>query len=521
MAVDVGLNTVGAVAMDIPTGNLEADIPLTSTPALGVEIAEAKLVAGPKGDKGEKGEKGDKGDTGERGEKGEKGDKGDTGATGPKGDKGDPGTGDMDTAVYDPTGKAKDVFKYVDDAIAAIPAPDVSGQINAHNTSSTAHSDIRALVSNAASAVSAADAKAQAALDKPTANVSYGTVAPSVSDLAEEELRLIAAASVLPAGYKRLKSIKSTGAQAFDTNIKPRSNTRVVLDIAGLSTTIQWIFGSRDTASSGGTNQYCVVRANATSVRADYFGGTNVALSISDTTARTTIDYNANTIKAYGVSASALAYSGATCKYPMYLFAINDGGKVSANLSEYECFGGQVYEDGTTLSRNYIPCENAAGVVGLYDTVSGSFGGSITSTPFVSGGDYVAAGEAYFKKNGLLHLLGADSAKIETGSYVGTGTYGSSNPCRISLGFSPKLVIIFRDGGRSGAVWSNDNVYWSSDHVHLYAGGTYASLYHYGSTKLYYTFDVDGVSFYTNASSNQALCQMNNSGYTYNYIAIG
>lgn len=36
--------------------------------------------------------------------------------------------------------------QYVDDAIEAIPTPDVSGQINAHNTSSTAHSDIRTAI---------------------------------------------------------------------------------------------------------------------------------------------------------------------------------------------------------------------------------------------------------------------------------------------------------------------------------------------------------------------------------------
>ena len=39
--------------------------------------------------------------------------------------------------------------KYVDDAIAEIPTPDVSGQINAHNTSETAHEDIRRAISTA------------------------------------------------------------------------------------------------------------------------------------------------------------------------------------------------------------------------------------------------------------------------------------------------------------------------------------------------------------------------------------
>ena len=56
------------------------------------------------------------------------------------------GAGDMLASVYDPQGKHQDVFKYVDDAIGAIPTPDVSAQIKAHNESETAHPDIREAV---------------------------------------------------------------------------------------------------------------------------------------------------------------------------------------------------------------------------------------------------------------------------------------------------------------------------------------------------------------------------------------
>ena len=51
--------------------------------------------------------------------------------------------GDMQSSIYDPQGKQQDVFKYVDDAIGAIPTPDVSAQISTHNTSLSAHQDIR------------------------------------------------------------------------------------------------------------------------------------------------------------------------------------------------------------------------------------------------------------------------------------------------------------------------------------------------------------------------------------------
>lgn len=68
-----------------------------------------------------------------------------TGPQGPQGERGPQGpagsgTGDMTASVYDPTGKAQDIFAYVDKAVGSIPTPDVSAQISAHNTDANAHS---------------------------------------------------------------------------------------------------------------------------------------------------------------------------------------------------------------------------------------------------------------------------------------------------------------------------------------------------------------------------------------------
>ena len=97
---------------------------------------------GPQGEKGDKGEQGERGEKGDKGDpftyadftveqlallKGEKGDKGDTGPQGPQGETGPQGpigpqgpagagSGDMLVNVYDPQGKAQDVFAYTDDA---------------------------------------------------------------------------------------------------------------------------------------------------------------------------------------------------------------------------------------------------------------------------------------------------------------------------------------------------------------------------------------------------------------------
>lgn len=96
-------------------------------------------TAGPRGPQGIQGPQGEQGPRGEQGPQGEPGPQGERGPVGPAGS----GSGDMLASVYDPQGKAQDVYAYTDQKIAAIPTPDVSGQISEHNTDPAAHSDIR------------------------------------------------------------------------------------------------------------------------------------------------------------------------------------------------------------------------------------------------------------------------------------------------------------------------------------------------------------------------------------------
>ncbi|MEE1084282.1 MAG: hypothetical protein UH850_11215 [Paludibacteraceae bacterium] len=53
------------------------------------------------------------------------------------------------TTAVSLNGEAAATEKYVDDAVANIPTPDVSGQINAHNASGEAHADIRQAIEDA------------------------------------------------------------------------------------------------------------------------------------------------------------------------------------------------------------------------------------------------------------------------------------------------------------------------------------------------------------------------------------
>ena len=67
-----------------------------------------------------------------------------------------------------------EAHEYADEKLADIPTPDVSGQIGAHNTNTSAHSDIRTAVSNAAAAAAAAQSTANS-------KEASGTAASAVS----------------------------------------------------------------------------------------------------------------------------------------------------------------------------------------------------------------------------------------------------------------------------------------------------------------------------------------------------
>ncbi len=101
--------------------------------------------------------------------------------------------------------------------------------------------------------------------------------------------------------------------------------------------------------------------------------------------------------------------------------------------------------------------------------------------------------------------LQSEQVRIATGSYVGTGTYGSSNPCSLTFDFAPRYVII--DTG------SGVNV----------SGGTKNWIF--GITSAYsiiypcvLTWLNNGISWY---STNHQDDQLNTSRQRYFWFAVG
>lgn len=172
----------------------------------------------------------------------------------------------------------------------------------------------------------------------------------------------------LPDGYTQVDYIASTGTQYIDTEFKPNQDSRLTMDIdVATGASSGALFASRE---SNMTNYFGVFIVGATSVRSDY--GTNLA-TIDNVTisGRSTLDKNKNVLTFKGKSAtnSTAVFSGTQS---IYLLTANTGGTASAERVTAKVYSCQIYDNGTTV-RNFIPCINPSGEVGLYDTVTKKF----------------------------------------------------------------------------------------------------------------------------------------------------
>lgn len=96
------------------------------------------------------------------------------------------------------------------------------------------------------------------------------------------------------------------------------------------------------------------------------------------------------------------------------------------------------------------------------------------------------------------------STKIATGSYVGTGTYGDSNPNSLTFEFEPKLVIVNYSGFAIFVRGSTKTLVAVSE-----------SNYPFKENEV--SWGVNKVSWYHTGNSER---QLNKSGITYFYVAI-
>ena len=191
--------------------------------------------------------------------------------------------------------------------------------------------------------------------------------------------------SPLPDGYVQLEYIESTGTQYIDTGFMPNQNTRTVIDFqATVAPTNDWILGVR---KSTNVDSYGTMAGSATSITS-WFGTARVTQTVNALTNRFVLDKNKEetTIEYESGESTSIPNSSSEfeCEYNLFLLNINLAGSAASAAISGNLYSCQVYDNGT-LIRDYIPCSDPSGEVGLYDRVNGVFYGNAGTGTFGHG----------------------------------------------------------------------------------------------------------------------------------------
>ncbi len=179
--------------------------------------------------------------------------------------------------------------------------------------------------------------------------------------------------SRLPYGYTELVYIQCSGTQYIDTGFKPNQNSRITLRLAHTSTVSSYLFSASETNPLFGL---CYVSG----YYAEY--GSMQKQFSADLSTTTMIDVS-NSAFVVGNQSFATAVADFTAPNNLLLCCGNNGGSpnLHASLKLYSC---QIYDNGT-LIRDFVPCINTAGAVGLYDLVGRKFYGNAGTGTFTAG----------------------------------------------------------------------------------------------------------------------------------------
>ena len=106
----------------------------------------------------------------------------------------------------------------------------------------------------------------------------------------------------------------------------------------------------------------------------------------------------------------------------------------------------------------------------------------------------------------------SSAARVENGSYTGTGTAGEENPNALTFSFAPKLVIIQHAG---------DGTTYSAARAIFVKGAPYGQAVEKGGEACKVNFVDNYIEWYHANSSPSKATQLNSQGSPYAYIAIG
>lgn len=326
----------------------------------------------------------------------------------------------------------------------------------------------------------------------------------------------------LPSGYRRLDYIESTGTQYIDTGFIPNQDTRINLttsptSVAEANDGVGFIpYGAGESYNNSAFECY-----TSASKYEFNFGSYNTFIGSPAVGQKLQISHNKNqiTLTADNTQLTAtLTANTFTAPRNMILFGINRATPLKGLLKLYSC---QIYDNGT-LIRDYVPCKNPSGEIGLYDLVNQQFYNNAGTGTFVIGNPLDG-----FKKGDILNFdytgafqsitLPAGTYKLQCwgaqGGYRSSSAYGGKGGYSVgTLTLLENTMLYLYVGGSPGGSTSSVGTsrattggFNGGGYRTGYPGGGGASDIRIGSDSLYARVIVAGGGGSCGATSKQGM----------------
>ena len=180
----------------------------------------------------------------------------------------------------------------------------------------------------------------------------------------------------LPSGYKRLEYIESSGTQYIDTKVKPTVNTKFSFGVYMLEQTGDCIIGN----SLIDGNDYRIFNYSG-SIYWD-FKDSRIIGTAGSFPKNTYFEFECgnNYVKKNGQQVlTGQNISAFTADANIFAFSNGVSARCSGRLYFLKIL------DGESLIRDFVPCINGSGKVGLYDLVEKQFYGNAGTGTFTAG----------------------------------------------------------------------------------------------------------------------------------------
>lgn len=276
----------------------------------------------------------------------------------------------------------------------------------------------------------------------------------------------------LPSGYTKLDYIESSGTQYINTGFTPKGNSRVVMDFENMliPADAAALFGARTDTEKNVFGMWF----DTTAVQPHYGNVTynTKPITVSSYNVRQIYDLNKGvaTVGGTSVTFNQLTFNSG-CN--LTLLAINTNGTVDERRASGKLYSAKIYDNGT-LVRDFIPCKNASGTIGLWDNVNSVFYANAGTGTFSTGkkhktlidgtgyeiksGRVLIAGTGYDIKKGRT-LIGGTGYDIKLGVPVGELAVGSSVYMNVN-GVRTEFIVVHQGNPDSNWYTAGGNGTW-------------------------------------------------------------